>query len=199
MKKIISLILALTLVLSLATVVSAEDQTFNGAGEYTFTNKTTPTNVPPYEASGDVKVTVTGAINPVYYVKVEWKDLSFTYSNAGTQWDPESHTYSTVTGGWSAAIENAVRVTNHSNADLICTFALKNDVADDGINVTVSNLTPTTMKSAADVALGSENVNSAAFASTNVSVSGTPDRTWINDNQTHVVATVTATISLPNP
>lgn len=82
----------------------------------------------------DVMITSSGTDNSdvVYYVVVEWKTLTFTYSfNSNTAWNPEKHAYENGTdaaGTWYVgtgdtmsegnAITDAITVKNHSNADV---------------------------------------------------------------------------------
>lgn len=69
----------------------------------------------------------------VYSVDVEWGSMTFDYvSNASKIWNPETHTYSdgTASSRWRPAAKedgavldsNAIKVTNHSNTEVTCSF-----------------------------------------------------------------------------
>ena len=114
MKKILSLILALALVMSLGvTAFAAElnDETTAGSKDVTAS----------YVAGDSGK--------KVYLVDIVWGSLEFTYTDAseGT-WDPETHTYDgTSEAKWSCAEgANKVDVTNHSNAEVTVEIANSN-------------------------------------------------------------------------
>ena len=115
MKKMIAIMMAGTLVLGTSVFAFATDNLGNYDGNDT------------WNANGDVTVTVddTEAV-PVYYVDVEWEELSFTYTFDGTEeWNPLDHSYGTGTGsGWSA--EKTITVTNHSNTDVAGTVDFEN-------------------------------------------------------------------------
>lgn len=120
MKKLFSLILVLTLVLSLATVASAEETDV-------ITNQNGVNDVTDFDENNGASVTGTVTIDvisaqpdPLYYVVVNWDDLTFSY-NFGTDapvWNPSDHTYSSATAtGWVNTTAN-IKVTNHSNAGI---------------------------------------------------------------------------------
>lgn len=109
MKKIVSLILALTLVMSLnitafATTVGTGDQDIDVKGKYQ-DNTTAPT---------------------IYSVDVTWGAMEFTYTESGAMtWNPADHTYTDSTSAAWVANGNTVTVTNHSNAEVTASFAFK--------------------------------------------------------------------------
>ena len=101
MKKIVSLLLATILVLSCGV-----DTYAIGTGE---------------SSSTDVKATYNSGSDEgkIYSVDITWQGMSFTYTDADTKWDPQTHTYvPTSEAYWS---EGAIKVTNHSNADITAT------------------------------------------------------------------------------
>ena len=70
------------------------------------------------DASVSVKAKYTsGIVADVYSVDIEWGSMEFEYVDAGTKWDPETHTYKTETEAKWTFDEgaNEVKVTNHSN------------------------------------------------------------------------------------
>ena len=69
----------------------------------------------------------------VYSVDIEWGSMIFDYvSTTSKIWNPETHTYSdgTTSGRWRPTAKedgavldsNAIKVTNHSNTDVTCSF-----------------------------------------------------------------------------
>lgn len=100
MKKFACLVLALAMVFSLGISASAVTDTIKAV---------------PGLSTGDVSVTISGTESIVYYVNVEWKDLTFTYDGTKT-WDPATHDYIKEPEWTTTAIENAIVVENHSNA-----------------------------------------------------------------------------------
>lgn len=102
MKKMMSLILALMVVMSLSITTFADED---------------------IRKSADVKGTYTSGSNGIVYsVDISWAGLEFTYNGAskGT-WDPENHTYIGATeAGWADG-EGTITVTNHSNTDITAT------------------------------------------------------------------------------
>lgn len=111
MKKILSLVLALALVMSLGVTAFAAE--INGDN-----SKDVTANYQAGETS-----------QKVYLVDIVWGSLEFTYTDAseGT-WDPETHTYTgTKAAEWSCAEgANKVEVTNHSNAEVTVEIANSN-------------------------------------------------------------------------
>lgn len=107
MKKFVSLVLALVMVMSLTTTafaatITTGDQNIDVEAKYQ-DNTTTST---------------------VYSVDVSWGAMQFTYTESGAMtWNPADHTYTdSTTAGWTAN-GNTVTVTNHSNADVTASFA----------------------------------------------------------------------------
>lgn len=121
MKKIATLILALVLVLSLATTAFAETAKLEAKGA---------------EQTIDVKAKYEDQVNDptVYSVDLEWGAMEFTYAKVGNHvWQPSDHSYSGTTDNEWQASGNTVKATNHSNADVTVEFAF---AAEDGFSVT---------------------------------------------------------------
>ena len=118
MKKILSLVLALVMVLSMAVVASAETY----EGNVTFENLPADTGKDwksTNQSTGEVKVEITPETpDPVYYVTVEWGDLTFEYSfETGNEvWNPMTHSFTEGSAtGWVGSKSANVEVKNHSS------------------------------------------------------------------------------------
>ena len=112
MKKTISILLALVMVLALSIAAFAEDITPNSG------NKSQEVTAQYVEGTAD---------NPgtVYHVTIEWtpgdNTLAYTDGTAAYRWDPETLTYLSVeeggtAPGWTGSAQYTVTVTNKSNA-----------------------------------------------------------------------------------
>lgn len=109
MRKIVSFILVLVMVLSLGSTVFAAGTTIATGNQ----------NIDVEAKYQDNTTTAT-----VYSVDVSWGAMQFTYTESGAMtWNPVDHTYTdSTTAGWTAN-GNTVTVTNHSNADVTASFA----------------------------------------------------------------------------
>ena len=114
MKKILALVLALTMILSMSAFAFADTiDTATGT------------------ASGHVTVEVTGYDTIVYAVTIQWTDMAFEYEFTG--WDTKDHYY---TGFWKDT-SATVTVTNDSNIAIVATATVEDANDNDGINVAV--------------------------------------------------------------
>ena len=115
MKKILSLILALAMVMSLSVTAFAAE-----------------TNDGKNDTSIDVNAIYSDGVNTpdVISVNVEWGAMSFTYSVNGTkQWDATKHEYTTNSDDAWSATGNTVTVTNHSNVAVKAELSFAADTA----------------------------------------------------------------------
>ena len=135
MKKIISLVMALVMIMSLSVTAFAV-----GYGE---------------SASTDVKATYNSGddAGKIYSVDISWQGMSFTYTDADVIWDTETHTYvPTSEPYWS---EGSITVTNHSN-DAVTAVAAYTAEAE------YSNIALTFSKAQVTVASADNGVDGAA-------------------------------------
>ena len=135
MKKLISLILALALVMSMSAVVFAEDQSNVGVGDYTA------------DVTGTYVAGTTGGT--IFSVDIAWAGMSFTYhAEQQPVWNVETHTYSeAVAAYWEG--EGTITVTNHSNAKISATPTYTKNTGFESANMSFST-TELKLASAAD-------------------------------------------------
>ena len=124
MKKLISLILALALVMSMSAVVFAEDQANVGVGDYTA------------DVTGTYVAGTTGGT--IFSVDIAWAGMSFTYhAEQQPVWNVETHTYSEVVAAYWEG-EGTITVTNHSNAKISATPTYTKNTGFESANMTFS-------------------------------------------------------------
>lgn len=129
MKKIIALVLALTMAFSMALTVSAKETFEDGKDSYT---------------SDGVNIVITmSGMNVVhtYAFDIEYGSMEFTYGKVMT-WNPETYKYEASSEGsdWHAADgANKITVVNHSDLPIYCEAAASvNEGADGEFVLTVS-------------------------------------------------------------
>ena len=166
MKKIITLLMALAMVMSLSVTAFASD--LGGSKDVTA----------KYEQTEDEK--------PVYNVDLNWGDLTFTYTETVEKgWNPETHTYDTTTTGSWDKTETTITVTNHSNVSVDVSMSV---TPVDGTGVDVSLTGGNATLAAGEVG----NVSGAASVTGTIKVSGKPNSTVTEDGIK--VASITVTI-----
>ena len=161
MKKIITLLMALAMVMSLSVTAFASD--LGGSKDVTA----------KYEQNESEQ--------PIYNVDLNWGDLTFTYTETTTKvWNPETHTYdTTTTGSW-----DKITVTNHSNVSVDVAMSV---TPVDGTGVDVSLTGGNATLAAGEVG----NVDGAASVTGTITVSGKPNSTVTEDGIKVASITVT--------
>ena len=172
MKKLISLILALALVMSMSAVVFAEDQTNVGVGDYTA------------DVTGTYVAGTTGGT--IFSVDIAWAGMSFTYhAEQQPVWNVETHTYSEVVAAYWEG-EGTITVTNHSNAKISAT----------------PTYTKNTGFESANMSFSTSKLNLASAADTNAAVVGTitvtPSGSLPANTEDTTIGTITVTIAQNN-
>ena len=189
MKEFLALILALTMVMGMATMVMAvdvEDSAFADGSE---------------AVQNPVTVEVQSSAAKVYEVTVNWGNTDFVYNMGANAWNPENHTFATAGAGWSVGtnqvaitdgVKTDVTVINHSNASVYAKIAYAGATAVDGVTVGVTGA-PQEMKSAAVYAYGDrDSTVDEVKADFTIQVTGAPTNPSVNK---WTVANVTITIS----
>ena len=120
-------------------------------------------------SDGSVTVTVDEGTDggTIYCVTVDWTDDALKYQKANNGiWDPATHTYTGVTINEWTDDTAAVKVTNHSNADVTATIATKE---------IVTNTSYSFDKESFDLATAENtDVNDAPNNTFTITASGTP-------------------------
>ena len=151
MKKIITLLMALAMVMSLSVTAFASD--LGGSKDVTA----------KYEQNESEQ--------PIYNVDLNWGDLTFTYTETTTKvWNPDTHTYDTTTTGSWDKTESSITVTNHSNVSVDVSMSVT-PVGGTGVNVTLIGGSSTLAAGEVDT------VDGAASVTGTVKISGKPNST----------------------
>lgn len=156
MKKIVSLILALALIMSLSVTAFAAEAEGKKPGE---------------DTTIDVSANRTEDVDTVnvYSVDLAWDAMTFTYAASGTKtWNPETHEYDTdATAKWENTTAT-ITATNHSDLAVTVTFAYTDADANDGVNGAL-DITTDTLESAVGKTLAE-----ADSVTATLTISGTP-------------------------
>lgn len=173
MKKIISLILALAMVMSLSVTAFAAEGVTNGGTD-----------------TSDVKGTYSStATVTVYSVDIAWEGLSFTYNGAFEgNWNPETHEYEDATAAGWAAGNGTITVTNHSNTAITATPSYTAKDGYESAGVSFSN-------DALNVATADNGIDGAAGTAVTGTITVTPTGSLPEGTKDAVIGTITITIS----
>ena len=173
MKKIISLILALAMVMSLSVTAFAAEGVTNGGTD-----------------TSDVKGTYSStATVTVYSVDIAWEGLSFTYNGAFEgNWNPETHEYEDATAAGWAAGNGTITVTNHSNTAITATpsYTAKDGYESAGVSFSTNAL---------NVATADNGIGGAAGTAVTGTITVTPTGSLPEGTKDAVIGTITITIS----
>lgn len=103
----------LTMTLAMAMAMNLSVTAFAATGSQDSTGGSTSIDV-------KAKYSDSVAVTDVISVNIAWDAMEFTYSTSGTKtWNASSHTYTESTAsGWTET-NNTIKVTNHSNVDVL--------------------------------------------------------------------------------
>lgn len=144
MKKFLSIVIVLTMMMAMSITAFAEDgvepaeptggtaiAASNDGSSWNVTNDDdTILSASDTETNVNVWAKVKDNGTKVYKVDLTWGEMKFEY-NSGTKWNVDTHTYTAVDGitaGWQVAgyvdgTNNKISVTNHSNQAVNASFA----------------------------------------------------------------------------
>lgn len=173
MKKILSLLLTLIMVIGLSVTSYAADGIISGGTDSANVTGT-------YSSQATVKV---------YSVDIAWEDLDFTYNGAFKgNWNPEKHEYEDgTTAGWAAG-NGTITVTNHSNTAITVTptYTAQAGYESAGMNFSASAL---------QVATADNGINGAAGSAVVGKITVTPTGSLSEDTKEAIIGQITVTVS----
>lgn len=173
MKKILSLILALAMIMSLSVTAFAAEGVTNGGTD-----------------TADVKGTYSSeATVTVYSVDIAWEGLSFTYNGAFEgNWNPKTHEYENATAAGWAAGNGTITVTNHSNTAITATPSYSPAAGYESAGVSFST-------AALQVATADNGVDGAAGTAVTGTITVTPTGSLPEGTEDVTIGTITITIN----
>lgn len=121
-KKILALLLVLTMVAALPITAFAEGNATNG------------TNTGEGSGSFDINATISGKDNPTeapvkISVDITWEEMKFTYTEGSVGvWDAANHEYTGGTDGTWSTNKPAISVKNHSNSVIQAQLSFSSDL-----------------------------------------------------------------------
>lgn len=173
MKKMISLILTLTMLMSLSITAFAAEGVTSGGMDMS-------------EVKGTYSSTATVT---VYSVDIVWEDLSFTYNGAFEgNWNPKTHEYEDANAAGWAAGSGTITVINHSNTEITATPSY---TAKDGYESASMNFSTAALK----VESADNGVDGAAGTAVTRTITVTPTGSLPEGTENATIGTITITIS----
>lgn len=164
MKKIISLVLALLMIMSLSISAFAADGVGNGGTD-----------------SAEVKGTYKGTASvTIYSVDISWSGLEFTYNGAYEgEWNPGTHSYDNGTkAGWAEGT-GTITITNHSNTGItaVPSYKAASGFEDADMIFSTSSLAVATADNGVGTAAGSAVIGTITVTPTGTLPEGTTGAT----------------------
>ena len=177
MKKLFAILLSAAMLCTLFAVSASAVTVGGNDGDYTGGTST-----------GDVMITVDGAVTSVYSIDIVFTDIAFSVA-AGTIWDPETYQYVPATQNGQVTVNQTafVTITNRSNK------AVDYTVTNAALNNTYGTVTMTTEDDTeatiAAVAVGATQGNSVTIEYT---IAGT--LTTLPETQNYKLTTISVEI-----
>lgn len=172
MKKIVSTLVALSLVLTPATGVMAAENVSKGGSDSA-------------DVTGTYKSQETAS---VYSVDLAWEGLNFTYNDAYQgDWNPKTHTYeNSRDAAWES--EGKITITNHSNAGITVSMSYEPKPAFETASMVFD-------KNDVEVATADNGTNNKPGQAVKQEVTVTPTGTLPENTQNAVIGTITVSVN----